>query len=162
MTIGYINIEFTRTGAIGRVEVLRMHAAEIFVAPAIGEFCDCTCRRNQAEVSFFGQSDDVKRAHLMLMMIRSAMDREFADFVRTRKASDEHPASLATSFSQGMGDRISHRLRLLKAGRTANVLARGNELAAAPAKLFQGFLNRAGRHKLSSGMICPCRWRRGR
>ena len=40
---------------IGKIEVLRIHAAELYVAPAIGEFFACKFWRNQAESLFFGQ-----------------------------------------------------------------------------------------------------------
>jgi len=44
---------------------------------------------------------------------------------------------LAASFSKGMGLRISQRLRRLKVGRGATILARAKDLAAAFAKLNQ-------------------------
>src|SRR5262245_28873296 len=111
--------EIVTTGAvaIGRIEVLRMHAAGIFVAPAIGEFFDCRCLRSQTEILFFGQWEDVKRANSMLAMIRAAMDREFAEFL-SRLGSYEQPRVLAPSFAQGMGHRISERLQRLKSGRS--------------------------------------------
>ncbi len=70
----------TQTVAIAKVDVLRIHAAELYAAPAIGEFFDCKCWRHQAETFFFGQWADVERARAMLATIRSAMEREFADF----------------------------------------------------------------------------------
>ena len=122
--------------AIGKIDVLRIHAAELYVAPAIGEFFACKCWRNQAENFFFGQWADVERAHAMLAMIRSAMEREVADFFETGKGG-ENPKMLAANFSKGMGLRISQRLRRLKAGRAATILARSKDLAAAFAKLLQ-------------------------
>ena len=122
--------------AIGKIEVLRIHAAELYVAPAIGEFFACKFWRNQAESLFFGQWADVERAHAMLAMIRSAMEREVADFFETGKGGD-NPKMLAANFSKGMGLRISQRLRRLKAGRAATILARSKDHAAAFAKLLQ-------------------------
>jgi hypothetical protein len=122
--------------AIGKIDVLRIHAAELFVAPAIGEFFDCKCWRNQAESFYFGRWEDVERAHAMLAMIRSAMEREVADFFETRTGG-ENPKMLAASFSKGMGLRIGQRLRRLKAGRAVTILARAKDLAAAFAKLLQ-------------------------
>jgi hypothetical protein len=138
--------EIVTTGAvaIGRIEVLRMHAAGIYVAPAIGEFFDCRCLRNQREVFFLGRQEDSTRAHLMLATIRSAMDREFADFLDGRRESSEHPRTLAASFAQGMGHRITERLRRLKSGRTDIGLAAGK------GQLLMQLLDRALRHKPSS------------
>jgi hypothetical protein len=121
---------------IGKIEVLRIHAAELYVAPAIGEFFACKFWRNQAESFFFGQWADVERAHTMLAMIRSAMEREVADFFETGKGG-ENPKILAANFSKGMGLRISQRLRRLKAGRAATILARSKDHAAAFARLLQ-------------------------
>jgi len=126
----------TGSAAIGKIDVLRIHAAELYVAPSIGEFFDCKCWRNQAESFYFGQWEDVERAHAMLAMIRSAMEREVADFFETRTGG-ENPKMLAASFSKGMGFRIGQRLRRLKAGRVATILARAKDLAAALAKLLQ-------------------------
>jgi hypothetical protein len=126
----------TGSVAIGKIEVLRIHAAELYVAPAIGEFFDCKCWRNQAESFYFGQWEDVERAHAMLAMIRSAMEREAADFFEARTGG-ENPKMLAASFSEAMGLRIGQRLRRLKAGRAATILARAKDLAAALAKLLQ-------------------------
>ena len=122
-------ITTTRAVAIGRIEVLRMHAAGIYIAPAIGEFFDCKCLRNQSGVFFLGKWEDAKRAHLMLAMIRSEMDREVADFLGCPLGSCDHPRSLAASFAQGMGQRVCVRLRRLKSRRTINVLVRGKDLA---------------------------------
>ena len=132
----------TRAVAIGQIEVLRMHAAGIYVAPAIGEFFDCKCVRTQTEVLFLGRQEDSKRAHLLLATIRSAMDREFADFLEGRRAGNEHPRTLAASFAQGMGHRITDRLRRLKSGRT--------DLIRGKAQLLKQLLERAVRHKPSN------------
>ena len=75
-----IGVVTTETVAIAKIDVLRVHAAELYAAPAIGEFFDCKCWRNGGETFFFGQWADVERAHAMLATIRSAMEREFADF----------------------------------------------------------------------------------
>jgi len=64
------------------------------------------------------------------------MEREVADFFETRTGG-ENPKMLAASFSKGMGFRIGQRLRRLKAGRVATILARAKDLAAALAKLLQ-------------------------
>ena len=72
----------------------------------------------------------------MLAMIRSAMEREVADFFETRTGG-ENPKMLAASFSKGMGLRISQRLRQLKAGRAAAILTRAKDLAAGFANLLQ-------------------------
>jgi hypothetical protein len=126
----------TASVAIGKIDVLRIHAAELYVAPAIGEFFHCKCWRNQAESLYFGQWEDVERAHAMLAMIRSAMEREVADFFETRTGG-ENPKMLAASFSKGMGFRIGERLRRLKAGRAATVLARARDLTEGFTKLLQ-------------------------
>jgi hypothetical protein len=89
----------------------------------------------------------------MLAMIRFAMDRELADFLKSKAARGEHPRALAASFAKGMGHRVSERLKQLKAERTANVRAKGTELVvvkgqivdAAFAKLFQGLKWKKGR-----------------
>ena len=122
--------------AIGKIDVLRIHAAELYVASTIAEFFDCKCWRSQAESFYFGQWVDVERAHAMLAMIRSAMEREVADFFETRTGGD-NPKMLAASFSKGMGLRISQRLLQLKAGRAATIRARAKDLAAAFANLLQ-------------------------
>jgi hypothetical protein len=136
MIIPGIGIVTTGTVAIGKIDVLRIHAAELYVAPAIGEFFDCKCWRDEAESFFFGQWADVERAHAMLAMIRSAMEREVADFFET-DTGGENPKMLAANFSKGMGLRLSQRLRRLKARRPATILARAKDLAAAFSKLLQ-------------------------
>jgi hypothetical protein len=137
MTIPSIGIVATETVAIAKIDLLRMHAAQLYVAPAIGEFFDCKCWRNEAESIFFGHWADVERAHAMLAAVRSTMEREFADFFETGTGG-ENPKALAASFSKGMGHRISQRLQRLKAGRSATVLGKGKELAAGFANLFRG------------------------
>ena len=77
-----IGIATTGTAAIAKIDLLRMHAAELHVAPAIGEFFDCKCWRNEAESVFFGHWADVERAHVMLAAVRSTMEREFRRFLR--------------------------------------------------------------------------------
>src|SRR5262244_2098018 len=136
MIIPAIGLVTTGTVTIGKIEVLRIHAAELYVAPAIGEFFDCKCWRDQAESFFFGHWADVQRAHAMLAMIRSAMEREVADFFETGTGG-ENPKMLAANFSKGMGLRISQRLRRLKAGRAATILAKAKDLAAGFANLLQ-------------------------
>jgi hypothetical protein len=143
-----IGIVTTETVAIAKIDLLRIHAAELYTAPAIGEFFDCKFWRNQAETFFFGQWTDVERAHAMLATIRSAMEREFADFFETG-AGGESPKTLAAAFSKGMGHRISQRLRQLKAGRRANVLASGKVLAAAFAQLLIGAPAKRARPSIS-------------
>jgi hypothetical protein len=54
-----IGIVTTGTVAIARIDVLQVHAAELYVAPAIGEFFDCKCWREQAE-SFSSVRGDVE------------------------------------------------------------------------------------------------------
>ena len=132
-----IGIVTTGTVAIARIDVLQVHAAELYVAPAIGEFFDCKCWREQAESFFFGPWADVEHAHAMLAKIRSAMEQEFAEFFETG-AGGENPKTSAASFSEGMGRRICQRLQQLKAGRPTNVMARGKDLVAAFGKLFPG------------------------
>ena len=117
------------TAAVAKIDVVRIHAADIYAAPAVGEIFDCKCWRHGTESIFFGPGVDVERSKIMLATIRSAMDREFADFVETSTGGG-NPRSLAASFSKGMGHRISERMRRLKAGRTANIVARGKDLAA--------------------------------
>jgi hypothetical protein len=147
--------EVITTGAvaIGRVDVLRMHAAGIYVAPAIGEFFDCKCLRNQAGVLFLGKGEDAKRAHSMLAMIRSEMDREVASFLRCPMGSCDHPRSLAASFARGMGQRVGERLRRLKSGRTASVLISGKDLGDRAARLFRLLAARAKRHSTPATTI---------
>jgi hypothetical protein len=149
MIIPGIGIVTTGTVAIAKIDVLQVHAAELYVAPAIGEFFDCKCWRNQAESFFFGQWADVERAHAMLATIRSAMEQEFADFFETG-AGGENPKALAANFSKGMGYRVSQRLRQLKAGRPATVLARGKDLVAAFAKLLPGAPTMGSRPSIST------------
>jgi hypothetical protein len=131
-----IGVVTTGVVAIGRIDVLRMHAAEIYVAPAIGELFDCRYWHNRAGSFFFGQWVDVERAHAMLATVRSAMERDFRYF--SEDCTDaENPRTLAASFSRGMGHRLGERLRRLKARRTANVLARAKAGATECARLFQ-------------------------
>jgi hypothetical protein len=139
--------------AIGRVDVLRMHAAGIFVAPAIGEFFDCKCLRNQAGVFFLGKCEDAKRAHSMLAMIRSEMDREVAHFLSRPVGTCDHPRSMAASFARGMGHRVGERLRRLKSGRTSIVLIRGTELGDRAARFFRALAARAKRHDKPGAII---------
>jgi hypothetical protein len=115
--------------AIGKIDVLRMHAAEVYVAPAIGDLFGCRYWHNQAGSYFFGQWLDVQRAHTMLALVRSTMERDFLSFFAAA-ADAENPKTLAASFSEGMGHRLSQRLHRLKAGRTANMLARGRDAVA--------------------------------
>jgi len=122
--------------AIGKIDVLRMHAAEVYVAPAIGDFFGCRYWHNHAGSYFFGQWLDVERAHTMLALVRSTMERDFLSFFEAAAAA-ESPKTLAASFSEGMGRRLSQRLRRHKAGRTANVLARGRDAAAGFASQLQ-------------------------
>jgi hypothetical protein len=131
-----IGVVTTGTVPFARIDVLQVHAAELYVAPAIGEFFDCKCWRERAESFFFGQWADVEHAHALLAAVRSAMEREFAEFFETG-AGDESPKVLAASFSEGMGQRISQRLRQLKAGQSA-ILAKGKDLVASFAKLVPG------------------------
>ena len=149
MIIPSIGIVTTGTVAIAKIDLLRMHAAELHVAPAIGEFFDCKCWRNEAESVFFGNWADVERAHVMLAAVRSTMEREFADFFEAGTGG-ENPKALAASFSKGMGHRISQRLRRLKAGRSATVLGKGKELAAGLANLFRGTTSRRAKPSIST------------
>jgi len=144
-----IGMVTTETVAIAKIDVVRIHAAELYAAPAIGEFFDCKCWRNQEETFFFGQWADVERAHAMLATIRSAMEREFADFFETGKGG-ENPKTLAAAFSKGMGHRISQRLRQLKVGRATNALASGKVLAAAFAQLLTGASLKRARPSIST------------
>ena len=144
-----IGVVTTETVAIAKIDVLRVHAAELYAAPAIGEFFDCKCWRNGGETFFFGQWADVERAHAMLATIRSVMEREFADFFEAG-AGGENPKALAAAFSKGMGHRISQRLQRLKAGRPANVLASGKVLAAAFAQLLTGIPLKRTRPSIST------------
>jgi hypothetical protein len=153
MFLRHSEIVTTRAVAIGRIAVLRMHAAGIYVAPAVGEFFDCKCVRNQTEVFFLGQPDDTRRAHSMLATIRSAMDREFADFLESRGASCKPPRTLAASFAQGMGHRLAERLRRLKSRRTDGVLSRGAVLGGGAARLLRGLFDRAAPHSSSNAVI---------
>jgi hypothetical protein len=143
----------TAAVAIGRVEVLRMHAAGIYVAPAIGEFFDCRCLRNQTGVLFLGKWEDAKRAHSMLAMIRSEMDREVEVFLTCPLGGCGHPRSLAASFARGMGHRVGERLRKLKLGQTASMLVRGKDLGDRAARLFRALVNRAKRHDAPGAAI---------
>jgi hypothetical protein len=106
----------------------QMHAAGIYVAVTIGEFFDCKCWRNHTEIVFFGLKEDVELAHIMLGMIRFAMDHELGDYLKSGKPRGEHHWSVVASFSKGMGHRICERLRQLKFQRTANVRAKGKDL----------------------------------
>ena len=132
----------TRTVAIARIDVLQVHAADLYAAPAIGEFFGCKCWHNQAESSFFGQWADVERAHAMLATVRYAMEQEFADFFET-SAGAENPKELAANFSKGMANRISERLRRLKARGSASVLVRGKGVIGAFIGAFAHIFPRA-------------------
>src|SRR4029450_11533642 len=79
MITSSIGVVTTGTVPIPRIDVLQVHAAELYVAPAIGEFFDCKCWRDRAESFFFGQWADVEQAHAMLAAVRSDMEQEFAD-----------------------------------------------------------------------------------
>jgi hypothetical protein len=145
-----IGIVTTGAVAIGRIDVLRMHAAEIYVAPAIGEFFDCRYWHNPAGSFFFGQWVDVERAHAMLATIRSSMERDFLDFSEDCGGA-ENPRTLAASFSRGMGHRLGERLRRLKARRSASVPARAKAAAAEFARLFKTALAKTVRRSSASG-----------
>ena len=123
-----IGIVTTGAVAIGRIDVVRMHAAEVYVAPAIGDLFDCRYWHNQAGSFFYGHWVDVERAHAMLATIRSAMERDFLRFSGDGAGGD-NPRTLAASFSRGMGQRLSARLHRLKARRKARLLARGRDTA---------------------------------
>lgn len=144
-----IGIVTTGAVAIGRIDVLRMHAAEIYVAPAIGEFFDCRYWHNRAGSFFFGPWVDVEQAHAMLAAIRSAMERDFLHFSEDC-AGAENPNTLAASFSRGMGHRLGERLRRLKVRRTANVLARAKAAAAELARLSRTALAKTIRRRTAS------------
>jgi hypothetical protein len=139
--------------AIGRIDVQRMHAAEVYVAPAIGELYGCRYWHNQAGSFFYGHWVDVEHAHALLAKVRSAMERDFRDFSEDGGGA-ENPSALVASFSAGMGERLSQRLRHLKAGRTARLLARARDAAAAPALLCRTALARTiGRHTVSGSTL---------
>jgi hypothetical protein len=106
------------TGALpfARIDVARVHASEVYVAPSIAEFFDCQRWHHQTGSVFAGRWADVEAAHAMLGMIRSAMEREFVAFLDAA-AAGEDKKTMAAIFSQGMGQRISERLRRRKAGR---------------------------------------------
>jgi hypothetical protein len=148
----FSDIATVTTGAvaIGRIDVLRMHAAEIYVAPAIGEFFGCRYWHNQAGSFFFGQWLDVERAHTVLGAVRSAMDRDFVSFFEIGACAD-NPKALAASFSRGMGHRLEERLRRLKARRSANVPARAKAAAAELTRLFQTALAKTIQRRTASG-----------
>lgn len=133
-----------------------MHPAGIYTAVAIGEFFDCKCWRNQTEIIFFGDRDDVLLAHVTLNMIRVAMDREVDTFMQGAGAGlAEHPATLRASFVRGMGHRVSNRFAELKFERSRKAQSRGNELVvlkgaivdAEFAKLFPNGLGKASQQK---------------
>lgn len=112
------------TGAVvlAKIDVARVHASEVYVAPSIAEFFDCKRWHHQTGSVFAGRWIDVEAAHAMLGMIRSAMESEFAEFLRAAAAGEDQK-SMAASFSQGMGQRISERLRRRKAGMTVLAMA---------------------------------------
>lgn len=133
-----------------------MHPAGLYAAVAIGEFFDCKCWRDQTEIIFFGDRDDVLLAHVTLNMIRVAMDREVDAFMDTSgRFMVEHPATLKASFQRGMGERISSRFGALKCDRWARTRSQGNELVLLKgalveeefAKLFPNGLGRANKQK---------------
>lgn len=107
-----------------------MHAAGLYVAVAVATFFDCKVWRNGNEVVFFGLKDDVELAQAMLAMIRMAMDRELSSFLaeETTQGNVGYRQSLSSSFSKGMGLRISQRLDRLKAERTTSGKATGLSL----------------------------------
>jgi hypothetical protein len=111
--------------ALAKIDVARVHASEVYVAPSIAEFFDCQRWHHQTGSVFAGRWTDVEAAHAMLGMIRSAMEREFVEFLGAT-AAGEDKKTMAASFSQGMGQRISERLRRRKAGRMT-VLAMARE-----------------------------------
>lgn len=117
------------TGAVAfaKLDVARVHASEIYVAPSIAEFFDCQRWYHHTGSVFAGRWSDVEAAHAMLGMIRAAMEREFVAFLGAA-APGEDKKTLAASFSQGMGQRISERLRQRKARRMA-MLAVASEFA---------------------------------
>jgi hypothetical protein len=122
-----IGVVTTGTVALGRIDVQRMHAAEVYVAPAIGELYDCRYWHNQSGSFFYGHWVDVERAHALLAAIRRAMERDFVHFSAAggacRDCGADNPRTLAAPFSEGMGQRLSERVRRLKAGRTTRLLA---------------------------------------
>jgi hypothetical protein len=148
-----ISVVTTGAVAIGRIDVVRMHAAEVYVAPAIGELFECRYWHNQAGSFFYGHWVDVERAHAMLATIRSAMERDFLHFSEDGTGRD-HPRILAASFSRGMGQRLSARLRRLKAGRKARLLAHGKDTARELVRRCQRTLAKAiGRRAPASGTL---------
>ena len=133
-----------------------MHAAGLWTATTIADFFDCRCWRDQTEIMFFGSKDDVVLAHVMLNMIRVAMDRELKTFMDGPGLEiDGHPATLKSSFLRGMGQRVSERFEILKQERTAMARSRGNELVVVKgalvdaefAKLFPNGLGAAPKQK---------------
>jgi hypothetical protein len=133
-----------------------MHSAGVWTAPAVADFFDCKCWRDHTEIIFFGSKDDVVLAHVMLNMIRVAMDRDLQSFMDGPGLEiDAHPATLKASFLRGMGQRVSERFDILKHERTAMARSRGNELVVMKgalvdtefAKLFPNGLGKASRQK---------------
>jgi len=138
--------------AIGRIDVVRMHAAEVYVAPAIGALFDCRYWHNQAGSFFYGHWVDVERAHAMLATIRSAMERDFLHFSEDGAGGD-NPRTLAASFSQGMGQRLSARLHRLEARRKARLLARGKDTARELLRRCQRILAKAMGRRAPAGGV---------
>lgn len=113
-----------------------MHAAGLYTAVGIGDFFDCRCWRDQTEINFFGDRDDVMLAHVTLNMMRIAMDRELDDFMEREGWSiDVHHATLKASFLRGMGHRIHERFAELKHERQNKTRSRGNELIVVKGEL---------------------------
>lgn len=96
-------IETSGTVAIGKIEVLRMHSAKVYVAAAVGEVFDCKWWRDPTESIFFGQSANVERAHTMLAAIR-----EFSDFFETGAGGENPKKKLASSLASAVGLRTSN------------------------------------------------------
>jgi hypothetical protein len=93
----------------------------------------------------------------MLAMMRAAMDRELADFMKSAAAqANEHPRTLTTSFMKGMGYRVADRLRHLKAKRTANVASHGSHIVVFKGNLVEeAFAEIAARLRLKPSRRSP-------
>jgi hypothetical protein len=86
-----------------------------YVVGRIAKFCDCIAWTDDDELVYFGSQTDTELAHRLTDLIRVAMDRAFATYLRSaERPTYVHGRSLRAAYMKGMADRIARRMTEIK------------------------------------------------